>query len=112
MALPSRGRRSAVVITLTLAAGVLAMPATAEPLTATVSQTAESLPDDVISLVRVSTPTREDKDRLLTLGLDLTEHAGPDFVEVVTHGVVDTDVLHDAGLSYEVEIPDLVARDR
>ena len=115
MALSSRGRRSAVVATLTLAAGVLAMPATADPLdplTATTTQTAESLPDDVISLVRVATPTPADKDRLLTLGLDLTEHAGPDFVEVVTHGVVDTDVLRDAGLSYEVEVPDLVARDR
>ena len=34
-------------------------------------------------LVTVDTPTRADKERLQTLGLDLTEHAGHDYVEVV-----------------------------
>ena len=41
------------------------------------------------SLVEVSTPTREDKERLQSLELDLTEHATPDSVTVVTYGEDD-----------------------
>jgi hypothetical protein len=58
-------------------------------------------------LVRVSTPTWQDRDRLVGLGLDLTEHGGRDFVEVVLHGAADVDRLTAAGLSYEVEVADL-----
>ena len=36
-------------------------------------------------LVTVDTPSRADKQLLQTLGLDLTEHAGHDYVEVVLH---------------------------
>ena len=65
---------------------------------------------DVVQLVRVSTPTPQDKDRLTDLGLDLTEHAGPDFVEVVLHNPADVATLTDAGFEYEVEVPDLALR--
>jgi len=37
-------------------------------------------------LVSVSTPTRADKDRLVALGLDMTEHGGSDALGVVLHG--------------------------
>ena len=40
-------------------------------------------------LVTVDTPTRADKDRLNALGLDLTEHAGHDYIEVVLHTAAD-----------------------
>ena len=40
-------------------------------------------------LVTVDTPTRGDKQLLQTLGLDLTEHAGHDYVEVVLHSPAD-----------------------
>ena len=40
-------------------------------------------------LVTVDTPTRADKSRLQALGLDLTEHAGHDYVEVVLHTPAD-----------------------
>src|SRR5215210_2313926 len=36
-------------------------------------------------LVTVDTASRADKERLQGLGLDLTEHAGHDYVEVVLH---------------------------
>ncbi|MGH3361431.1 MAG: hypothetical protein ACRDOM_03140, partial [Nocardioides sp.] len=36
----------------------------------------------VPKLVTVDTPTRADKELLQTLGLDLTEHAGHDYIEV------------------------------
>ena len=61
-------------------------------------------------LVTVDTPTREHKRLLQTLGLDLTEHAGHDYVEVVLHNGLDRDALQAAGLTYDVRIPDLVRR--
>ena len=62
-------------------------------------------------LVTVDTPSRADKARLQTLGLDLTEHAGHDYVEVVLHNRLDLDRLTGAGFAYDVRIPDLVARE-
>jgi hypothetical protein len=61
-------------------------------------------------LVTVDTPTREHKRLLQTLGLDLTEHAGQDYVEVVLHNGLDRDALKAAGLTYDVRIPDLTLR--
>ncbi|MBD8870184.1 M14 family zinc carboxypeptidase [Nocardioides donggukensis] len=61
-------------------------------------------------LVTVDTPTRADKELLQTLGLDLTEHAGHDYVEVVLHTGADLSRLVDAGLDYDVRIPDLTLR--
>ena len=62
-------------------------------------------------LVTVDTPTRADKKRLQALGLDLTEHAGHDYIEVVLHTAADADALQAAGLSYDVRIADLVERE-
>ena len=62
-------------------------------------------------LVKVDTPTRADKARLQTLGLDLTEHAGRDYVEVVLHHAADLTALRSGGFTYEVRIADLVARE-
>ncbi|HEU4511729.1 MAG TPA: M14 family zinc carboxypeptidase [Nocardioidaceae bacterium] len=61
-------------------------------------------------LVTVDTPTRAHKELLQTLGLDLTEHAGHDYVEVVLHTALDLSALEEAGLTYDVRIPDLVRR--
>ena len=66
---------------------------------------------DVVQLVRVSTPTWEARDLLTSLGLDLTEHGGDDFVEVVLHGADDVATLADAGLTWDVEIADLAAHE-
>jgi hypothetical protein len=62
-------------------------------------------------LVTVDTPTRADKQLLQTLGLDLTEHAGHDYVEVVLHSPADVAALSSAGLGFDVRIPDLLARE-
>ncbi|MGK2949212.1 MAG: M14 family zinc carboxypeptidase [Acidimicrobiales bacterium] len=61
-------------------------------------------------LVTVDTPTRADKDRLSALGLDLTEHAGHDYIEVVLHTAADLQALRDAGFTWDVRIADMLAR--
>ncbi|HEX5919548.1 MAG TPA: M14 family metallopeptidase, partial [Nocardioides sp.] len=62
-------------------------------------------------LVTVDTPTRADKSRLQALGLDLTEHAGHDYVEVVLHTPADVEVLRAAGFTWDVRIADLLRRE-
>jgi hypothetical protein len=62
-------------------------------------------------LVTVDTPTRDDKRRVQGLGLDLTEHAGHDYIEVVLHNAADLDALRDSGLGYDVRIADLTRRE-
>jgi len=64
-----------------------------------------------ISLARVITPTQEDRDRLLDLGLDLTEHGGENFVGAVLYGAQDRRTLEAAGFDYRVDIADLVEAD-
>ena len=95
-----------LAVVATTIAGAVVSPAAGEE--STVQPTsAEEAP---VSLVRVSTPLRSDKERLQRLGLDLTEHAGRDYVEVVLHTAADRAALDAAKFAYEVEIPDLVRR--
>ena len=63
-----------------------------------------------VQLVTVDTPSRAAKSRLQSLGLDLTEHAGHDYVEVVLHTPADLAALTGAGFDYTVRIPDLWQR--
>jgi hypothetical protein len=66
---------------------------------------------EVTRLVSVSTPNRAEKQRLLRLGLDVTEHGDSGHLDVVLHGARDANRLRSAGFDYEVEIPDLALRD-
>jgi hypothetical protein len=63
-----------------------------------------------VQVVSVSTPTRADKRRLQSLGLDLTEHGTAGSLDVIIHGAGDARKLRDAGLRYTVKIADLAAR--
>ena len=63
-----------------------------------------------VQVVDVATPTRASKERLQTLGLDLTEHGGAKSLEVVLHGRADARTLRRAGFRYTVRIADLAAR--
>jgi hypothetical protein len=85
---------------------LLTGPTTAQ---AGTNQSASSSPFRV-QLVTVDTPSRWHKEQLQKLGLDLTEHAGHDYVEAVLHSPVDLAKLVGAGFTYQVRIPDLVAR--
>ncbi len=100
----SRRKRPALLASLTSVA-LLGLAPTAVTTAASAEDTAFAP-----RLVTVDTPTRAHKEQLQRLGLDLTEHAGHDYVEVVLHDALDLSALEDAGLSYDVRIPDLVAR--
>ncbi|MBC9727582.1 carboxypeptidase [Streptomyces sp. TRM68367] len=102
----SRSRRRvaiACVVVITAAGGLL-LPVAAAP-------SADAADDFRPQLVTVDTPTRAAKDKLAALGLDLTEHAGHDFTEVVLHRPADALALQVADLSWTVRIPDLVQRE-
>jgi hypothetical protein len=64
-----------------------------------------------VQLVRVDVPDWDARDRLTNLPLDLTEHGGPDFVEVVLHSPADASLLAGNGFTWTVEIPDLGLRE-
>jgi hypothetical protein len=97
----SRRRRTAFLAAVTSAALLGLTPAVTSG-TAQASDTAFAP-----QLVTVDTPTRADKELLQTLGLDLTEHAGHDYVEVLLHTASDADALSTAGLSYDVRIANM-----
>ena len=88
-----------LLVTAALTASVGASSAGAEDLFAT-------------QLVRVNVPTQADRDRLTALGVDLTEHAGHTYVEVVLHTLDDASRLAAAGFTWVVTIPDLAIREQ
>jgi hypothetical protein len=107
--MPVLTRRSRALTALAVAAavGLTLAPtsnATLDPIGA-VTETAFSP-----QLVTVDTPTRADKDRLSALGLDMTEHAGHDYIEVVLHTADDQRALLAAGFTWQVRIADMLAR--
>jgi Zinc carboxypeptidase len=57
--------------------------------------------------VRVSTASLDRKNELASLGLDLTEHGGPGFIEAVLYGAADAQKLVDHNFSYTTQVPDL-----
>lgn len=63
-------------------------------------------------MVKVETPTRQEKDRLTALGLDVTEKADATSIHVVLAGDADRKTLADTGLRYTVIDPDLSATSR
>ena len=99
--------RRARVLVAAAAAATMATLAPATPTGSAGATTTVFAPQ----LVTVDTPTSADKRLLQTLGLDLTEHAGHDYVEVVLHSAAEATLLQDVGLSYDVRIPDLLVRE-
>ncbi|GAB2624044.1 M14 family zinc carboxypeptidase [Nocardioides ginkgobilobae] len=103
-----RRTRLARAATATLATLALAFPLAG---TASTSTAANPLKDYFAPrLVTVDTPHRDAKEKLQSLGLDLTEHAGHDYVEVVLHTPADLAALVAGGFTFDVRIPDLIKR--
>ncbi|PVG84395.1 carboxypeptidase [Nocardioides gansuensis] len=103
--MPTTPRRLSLLgglASLVLTAAVMAQPsATAE----------EPAPPLAPQLVTVDTPTRAAKAELQRLGLDLTEHAGHDYIEIILHTAAERDALRAAGFTWDVRIPDLIRRE-
>ncbi|MDP3968203.1 MAG: M14 family zinc carboxypeptidase [Nocardioides sp.] len=77
----------------------------------TTAGSAPALTEDFApQLITVHADSRAARDKVVALGLDVTEHAGHDYVEVVLHTAAERRVLEDAGFDYEVRIPDLGKR--
>ena len=103
-----RSRRSRAVLAAALTTALLGLTPSV------ITGSAEAVATDTVfapKLVTVNTPTRADKELLQTLGLDLTEHAGHDYIEVVLHTASDAAVLQDSGLTYDVRIGNLLERE-
>ena len=64
------------------------------------------------SMVRVATPTRARAQQLANSGLDVTEHGGAGYLDVVLHGAADARKLRDAGFQYVTQTPDLTVQSR
>ncbi|MEA2362846.1 MAG: hypothetical protein QOD71_1991 [Thermoleophilaceae bacterium] len=58
-------------------------------------------------LVRVSTPNADRERKLNSLGLDVTEHGGDGFIEVVLYSAADAAKLTANNFTYTVQVPDL-----
>lgn len=67
------------------------------------------VPQQRLQLARVRTDGPADDELLAGAGLDLTEHGGPGFVDVVLHSPGDASRLAALGFAYEVLDPDLAA---
>ena len=103
-----RSLRAAVVALLALT--VMALAFAAVP-AASLPVLGDPYADFAPQLVTVHIDDRADKDRLTQMGLDLTEHAGHDYVEVVLHTAADAEALRAAGFTWDVRIADMLARE-
>ncbi len=63
-------------------------------------------------MVKVHTIDQADRSAVADMGLDVTEHAGHDYVEVVLGSAAQEQQLIDAGRTYTVETPDMITRER
>ncbi len=63
------------------------------------------------NLVQVRAPSQADRSVVAASGLDVTEHAGDGFVEVVLHSVEDEAALAALGFSSRVVTEDLIAQE-
>ncbi|HEX5916650.1 MAG TPA: M14 family metallopeptidase [Nocardioides sp.] len=60
-------------------------------------------------IVMVKAPTVDDRNKVIGLGLDVTEHADKRGIEVVLHDAEDAQTLRDAGFTWRVTVKDLEA---
>lgn len=66
--------------------------------------------DETTSLVMVDAPTVEERNEVIALGLDATEHATERGIAVVLHGAADAQRLREAGYTWRVKVRDLEAQ--
>jgi hypothetical protein len=109
MSAPVRLRRVGIAVL----GGALAVTAAGTTVGAA-SDPADPVPPELRSsadapakVVVVDAPTRADRNRVVALGLDVTERATRRGIEVVLHGPDDARTLREAGFTWKVEVADL-----
>ncbi|MDR7252243.1 hypothetical protein J2X46_001219 [Nocardioides sp. BE266] len=70
---------------------------------------ARAASDDTTQVVMVRAPEVADRNEVIALGLDVTEHATSRGIEVVIHDAQDAQTLKDAGFTWRVTVDDLEA---
>lgn len=105
-------RRLALAAGLAGGLALAGLPAAQAGLFDQLTGTTEAVVDEVFApqLVTVTADLRG-RNQIASSGLDVTEHAGHDYVEVVLHSVADLRLLESLGLPFEVRIPDLLQRE-
>ncbi|MEU4196714.1 M14 family zinc carboxypeptidase [Kribbella sp. NPDC026611] len=107
----NRPKRWTRIIPLALAAVLAAGAASQVQATAPLDRKLQQA-GDLVQLLRVSTPTQADRQRLAGLDLDLAESAGPGYADLVAYGNSDRKLLKLAGFSWKTLEPDMAAADR
>ena len=110
--LPRAGATRLATVTALVAAGLAATAAGAtgsagrDDAPRELARTADS---DATQIVMVKAPTVADRNEVIALGLDVTEHADQRGIEVVLHDAQDAETLRDAGFTWRVTVKDLEA---
>ena len=65
---------------------------------------------DRVRVVMVDAPTVDQRNEVVALGLDITEHVTKQGIEVVLYDNQDAQTLRDAGFTWDVEVRDLEAK--
>ena len=110
--LPRAGATRLATVTALVAAGLAATAAGAtgsagrDDAPRELARTADS---DATQIVMVQAPTVADRNEVIALGLDVTEHANQRGIEVVLHDAQDARTLRDAGFTWRVTVKDLEA---
>jgi hypothetical protein len=108
MPLPRKGRRAAVIGGVAAALAVSLLPmAQADPLTDDTAAVGGTFAPQLVTV----TADLAQRNVVADSGLDVTEHAGHDYVEVVLHTPADLALLESLDLPFEVRIADLAQRE-
>lgn len=110
--IPRAGATRLATVTALVAAGLAATAAGAtgnagnDDPPRSLARTADG---DATQIVMVEAPTVADRNEVVALGLDVTEHADRRGIEVVLHDAQDAQTLRDAGFTWRVTVKDLEA---
>lgn len=94
-----------------LAALVIGLPLTMQ-VSAEGTSATNTVATEKVQILRVATPGRAARNRLVRLGLDVTEHMGPGYLDVVAHNSGDRATLKRAGFTWTVLVADVEAAER
>jgi hypothetical protein len=112
MSRPRVGRRRRQLAGAAALTTVLAVTLIGPALTTTATGQPDRTSDDRVQVVMVDAPTVAQRNEVIGLGLDITEHATRRGIEVVLYDDADRRTLREAGFTWQVKVADLAAQNR